>query len=514
MRALDSAAIKGYGIKGLVLMENAGRAVADVVIEELERTGGNRVAVVAGKGNNGGDGFVAARHLKNSGIHCDVFCFGPLSALKGDAATNAAIWKKMQGGIYAVNNLKDLEKHALSLRHADVIVDAIFGTGLSTDVRGVHKSAIELVNRLAKTVISVDIASGIDASTGRVLGEAVRADVTVTFGLAKLGHFLYPGRELSGRIEVVDIGIPAAIVDDADIEWNLVDNALALSAFGQRQRNSHKGTFGHVLTVGGSVGKTGAPCMAAIAALKAGAGLSTIAAPKSVNAAVEAKVMEAMTSPVTNDKDGFISNDSAKDVLKALHGKDALVIGPGLGTVATYNFMEAVLEGCLAEGVSVVIDADGLNIIKANASALKKYSKNVPIVLTPHPGEMARLLDISADEVQADRLKAAGRLHDISGVTVVLKGAATVVRGKYGFFINPTGNSGLASAGTGDVLSGMIGALLARGVGATEAAAAAVYVHGLTADRIAAKRKTEYGITATDITRGIPQSIAGLSSGR
>lgn len=520
MREFDSLAVRRYGIPGIVLMENAGRGAADIVTGELKRLGGRRVSVIAGKGNNGGDGFVCARHLKNRGFDVEVFSLSAPSGIKGDAGINARIWGKMGGGIYPVRTIGELKKHVLTLRHSSLIVDAILGTGVSTPLTGVYASVIELINKLNKPVVSVDVPSGLDAATGRALGAAVKATVTATMALPKLGLWLYPGRDYAGRVEVVDIGAARQIFEGMDIRHNLIDAQEVKGALSPRKRDTHKGIYGHVLVIGGSPGKTGAPYMAALGAMRAGAGLVTIALPESLNPIMEAKTTEVMTHPLPETEDSTLGESSIDDTLKILEGKTAVVIGPGMGLSGRLSgYTEAVIGRCAEKRIPIVIDADGLNALGGSQGRLagsllflKKASGKTGIILTPHPREMARLVGAAVKDVQGDRVGFSGRLSKETGSVVVLKGASTVVAFGGEVFINPTGNPGMATAGTGDVLSGITGGLLSQGLDMTEAAVAAVYIHGLSGDE-AAKKRGEAGMMATDLLAEVPAILNSFIRG-
>ncbi|MBI5887748.1 MAG: NAD(P)H-hydrate dehydratase [Deltaproteobacteria bacterium] len=501
MRSIDGAAVKAYGLRGLQLMENAGRGLAEAV--KKEATGLNpRVAVIAGKGSNGGDGYAAARHLKNSGFHVEVFSLARIEDLKGDALINARAWQKM-GELFFILTPAQLKKHVLALRHSSVIVDAIFGTGLSSPVRGISCEVINLINRLGKKVVAADVPSGVDASTGRTLGCAVMADVTATMALMKIGLLLYPGRSLAGRVDVVDIGVPLSLLEDERIRWNIIEDADMRRILRPREVDAHKGAYGHLLVIAGSPGKTGAAYMSSMGAMRAGTGLVTLGIPRSLNPAMEAKTTEVMTAPLAQTAGGTLGTASYEGIRAAAADKSALCIGPGLGKSADiFSLLKKIMRGIR---LPVVIDADGLNVLEGNLSLLKEAGGRV--VITPHPGEAARLLGSSAADVQADRLGAAERLAQKSGAIVALKGASTVVAAPdRRVWINPTGNAGLSTAGTGDVLSGMIGGLLAAGYPPLDAAIAAVYMHGLAADELK-KNGIEAGMMATDLLPVIPRIL-------
>ncbi len=528
MRAIDRSAVRDYGMRSIQLMENAGRGVATVVLAELSGMAATapRVVVVTGKGNNGGDGFVVARHLHNAGVRVSVLALSGLKEMKGDAGVNAGIWWEMGGEFLSLRSGRDLKKHASLLRHSSIIVDGMLGTGLASPVRGLYAGTIEFINTLEKKVVAIDVPSGMDATTGAVLGVSIRADVTATMASAKTGFFLYPGLAMAGRVEVVDIGLPRGLVEDAGIRWNVITGADLRGFLKGRAPDAHKGVCGHLLVLAGSPGRTGAAYMAAMGAMRAGAGLATIGLPASLEPVMEAKTTEVMTSGLPETADKTLGAVSFEKISMLLEGKSALVIGPGLESSAEVTrLLEKVIRGV---EVPVVIDADGLNALGGRLRVLKDASgKGGPnMVLTPHPGEAARLLKVKTREVQADRLGAAEAIAERTGCVVVLKGACTIIAapGNKGsgrapgskageVYFNTTGNAGLASAGTGDVLSGMIGGLLVQGYRPLEAAIAAVYVHGLAADQLAGK-SGEAGIVATDLLPIIPGVLNSFKCAR
>jgi len=514
IREVDGLAMRRFNMPGLVLMENAGRELADVILRELASFAcpRGRVAIIAGKGNNGGDGFVAARHLVNSGARAVVYLLARPGELKGDAAANARVWSKMGGETVPVLSMKALARHAASIERACVVVDAVFGTGLTKSVKGFYSEAIDFINSLAKaSVISVDIPSGIDATTGQVLGCAVMADITATMAMNKVGLCQWPGRGYAGRVEVVDIGVPGSLTQDASIKWNLIDDCTAGGFLAPRQEDAHKGTCGHLVVAGGSVGKSGAAYMAATGAMRAGAGLVTLAVPEALNPVMEEKTTEVMTAPMEQGPDGRLCAEAYPSLKRLMDGKSVLVFGPGVGCD---DSVAALLEKVLKESVvPVVIDADGLNCLVGRLVRVKRAK--CPVVLTPHPGEMARLLGVSVADVQADRVGAAEALCKKTGAVVILKGAGTVVASPGGqVYINPTGTSALATAGTGDVLSGMIGGLLSQGLDALAASIAAVYVHGLAAERWTEANGGDTGMMATDLFGYIPAVLNSLINKR
>ncbi|MEK6759200.1 MAG: NAD(P)H-hydrate dehydratase [Deltaproteobacteria bacterium] len=509
-RRLDLLAVKKYGLSVLQMMEAAGGGVARIVAGELAACKGRRVSVIAGKGANGGDGFVAARHLMSAGVDVKVFCTEPINNIRGEASVNAAIWMKMGGMVTRLSTKRDIERHSAEIRSSDVIVDAIFGTGLSSEVKGVVAGIIDLINGSQARVVAVDIPSGIDASTGGRLGPAVEADVTAAMAVPKIGSYLYPGRACSGRVEVVGIGLSIDLLDGvATGNVALITDALVSATLRPRRVDGHKGSFGHLLVIAGSAGMTGAAYMSGVAAMRTGAGLVTIALPESLNAVMEAKTTEVMTRPLPEAAGQRLGLVSYGAIIDALAGKTAAIIGPGLCT--SDDTAELLSRLIKIIGKPLLIDASGLDAISTKLHLLKRLK--CEIVLTPHPGEAGRLLGISADEVQSDRVGAAWAIAKKSGAVVVLKGAGTVIADSSGrVFINQTGNPGLATAGTGDVLSGMIGAFLSQGYGAMEAAYCGVHIHGICADEIK-KSGVEAGMMATDLLPVIPRVLGGLSVG-
>jgi NAD(P)H-hydrate epimerase len=389
-------------------------------------------------------------------------------------------------------------------------VDALLGTGLSAPVTGAYRDAIEAMNESGRPVISVDLPSGIHADTGAVLGAAVRADLTVTFGLPKLGLYSGPGLDRAGRIEVVDIGIPAAFVDAIASRVTLLTPAIVRRLIPDRRPSSHKGTYGHAGIIAGSVGKTGAAAMAAKSALRVGAGLVTVATPASVNDTLEAKLLEAMTVPMPETKERTLARAALEELLSFISARTAAAIGPGLTThQETVELLHALVPRLEKPSV---LDADALNALAGRISLLDACK--VPPILTPHPGEMARLLDnATAQSVNADRVGVALTFAQARRVVLVLKGARTVVANPDGrAAICPTGNPGMATAGTGDVLTGMIVGLLAQGLGPWDAACAGAYLHGLAGD-LASLRFGAAGMTAGDVIEQIPYALAHTAHG-
>ena len=515
MRRLDEKAIREYGISGVVLMENAGRGVAEIIERDFGGlTGGDKprsyegrkVSIFAGKGNNGGDGFVVARHLLNKGFDVCVYLLAKPQDVKGDAKTNLNIWKKMGGESVSILSKNNIDKHKSAIRHSHLIVDAIFGTGLSADVKGIQRDVIEFINSLNKPIVAVDIPSGLNASNGRVLGSCVKATITATMAIPKIGLLIYPGADYAGRVEVVDIGMPRELLEDKKIPWELLDFEGIKKLLKPRHGNTHKGSFGHVFVLAGSIGKTGAAAMTSMGAMRSGAGLVTLGIPESLNQVMARKLTEVMTLPLAESASGVCGYEAFDEIMKFIRDKEVVVLGPGL--TAEEPVKKLVLKLIVASKIPLVIDADGVNCLSDNTNVLKKAKAQV--IITPHPGEMARLIGSTAKDVQADRIGIASRFAKEHKIIVVLKGARTIIAEPSGrIFINPTGNPGMATAGTGDVLSGMIGGFIAQGYSPLDACNMAVYMHGLAGDEIA-KKKGEIGMIATDLLNILPQVITSF----
>lgn len=511
MRTFDTVAIQDFGIPGVVLMENAGRSTFQILKSHMDsELDGLRVAVVAGPGNNGGDGYVIARYLINHGAEVDTYLLAPKERIQGDALTNLKILAKMTDRIFDCSDEECLADAIEVWSEADVIVDAILGTGLNAEVRSPYREVIEEINKLPAFRLSVDVPSGLDSDTGKVLGAAVRADVTATYGFMKLGMALYPGLDYCGDIEVVDICIPQPAIDENPPTAELYQEAACLEYLLLRSDpEAHKGTFGHLLIVGGSVGKTGAPAMAAMSASRVGAGLVTVGVPASLNAILEMKLTEEMTEPLQESLPGYLGQAAADRILDLAQGKRCMVLGPGLSTAeGVSDLVETLLKSYTGW---MVIDADGLNAIAGNPNMLNQAACQV--IVTPHPGEMGRLMGCSSAEVQEDRVGMARKLATDYSIWVVLKGARTITASPDGrIFVNTTGNPWMASGGQGDVLSGILGGLLAQGIAADEALPFGVYLHGLAAD-VVAERTGPAAVLATDVIKELPTVLGGNQHG-
>ena len=503
MRRVDERAIRELGIPGATLMENAGAGAASAVLEWLGAgRRGRRVVLVCGKGGNGGDGFVVARLLARRRVTCEVLLAGAPGDVRGDAGGKLRELQKAGVRPIVIDGPGQVGPR---LARADLVVDALLGTGSRGEPEGVIADAIDAINAAGRPVLSLDIPSGLPPDGDAPRRRPVRADVTVTFAGLKRALVMPPGRELAGRVSVVDIGVPAAEVARG-ISTFLLEPADVTRHFPPRARAAHKGTYGHLLVVAGSVGKTGAAALAAEAAMRSGAGLVTVATPASQQPVVASLVIEAMTAPLAESAPGFIGAAAASTLDELTAARDAIAIGPGLGLETQ---TQAIVRRLVVEArVPMVIDADAITALVGHLDGLRKAS--AARCLTPHPGEVARLLGVSVADVQRDRVTVAREVATAHGVHLVLKGATSVIAAPDGVvLLNPTGNPGMASGGTGDVLTGIAGAFLARGLAASDALAAAVYVHGLAGD-VAAERVGEESLIARDVIAALPEAFARL----
>ena len=503
MRQIDDTAIQGVGIPGSHLMERAGLAVADEILERYEP---DEAVVFAGKGNNGGDGFVVARELFNAGVEVTVFALAPLAEYAGDAKLNLDILDQLGIAVREVFDAKGAlaEDAVMIVEMADVVVDAIFGTGFTGAAKGAAAAAIELINEAPGAVVSVDIASGVGASTGAIHGPAVFADLTVALHGAKIGHFVTPGGTFSGEVVVAPIGIPPLCDHDTDV-WLLTEDGVA-PLLVLKGSLDHKRSVGSVLVIGGSRGMTGAAHMTAMAALRAGAGLVHAALPQAAGGGQPFLEVITVEAP---GADGHFTVAARSALFEQAAGLKAVAVGPGLGRG---DEAQLLVRELLALERPLLLDADGLYALGERLELLAE--RQMPTVLTPHEGELGRLLGRPADEVAAQRLECVRSAAQRSGATVLLKGEATIVADPSGrAYVVPTGNPGLATPGTGDVLSGAIVAQLAKGLGATEAACLGAYLHGLAADLAAENAVGTDGMVAGDVIQFLPAAVERLKAG-
>ncbi|MEN6357935.1 MAG: NAD(P)H-hydrate dehydratase [Armatimonadota bacterium] len=511
MRDLDRRATEEFGIPSILLMENAGRAVYEAAVELLGSVELRDIVIVAGPGNNGGDGFVTARFMHNAGANVKIFYFGERQSAKGDALTNIEIAEKI--GL-EIDYSKDIDALSRAIKSSHLVIDALLGTGVRGELRLEAAQVVGAMNRRRCPLIAVDIPSGIDADTGKPLGpplgrehvleESVIADVTVTLALPKVGLITEgDGAWHTGKLIIAEISMPSEAVNTTDVPFTYVNESPA--GLPPRSMFAHKGNMGHLAIVAGSIGMTGAATLAAEGALRIGTGLVTVAVPESLNDIMEVKLTEAMTIPVPEGKSRAFGMASLDKVLEIIEKRDAVVIGPGFGR--DEDTIAFTLELIKHIDKPAIIDADALFAISTDLSVLKNCK--APLVLTPHPGEMATLLGTSIDKVQSNRLEAARSFAQEQGVTLVLKGARTVIAEPGGMaFINLSGTPGMATGGTGDVLSGMIGGLLAREPDGLTwmQACSAVYYHGR-AGELAAEKLGAEAMLASDLADNISAAI-------
>jgi len=515
MAEVDKLTTVRYHIPSMLLMENAGRSVADEIATSCPGLCGARVLVFCGRGNNGGDGFVAGRYLALWGAAPEILLFGEPERLKGDALSNWEIARAMDLPMRILSTPSEAKAFLRKTGRPKVIVDALFGTGLSKPIGTEFRAPVEWINESAgqSLIVSVDLPSGLFADSRTIPGVAVRADLTVTFTALKQALVLPPAADLAGKVKVVPIGSPPALLQQPEHRMELIEPTVLRRVLAPRARDSHKGTYGHLFVVAGSRGKSGAALMTGLAALRSGAGLVTLWLPKSLQRDIVGKVPELMTEFLPETDSGTSDAAGADAIFAQLGQADALVIGPGLTQDRrTQNLIRRLAsDSC----VPVVLDADGINAFASHPEKLKNREGR-PVIITPHPGEMARLLGRSISSVQASRVETARKCATAHGCHTILKGFQTVVATpEGGVLINSTGNPGMASGGTGDILAGMVGRFTAawyrkfHDAGPdvlAEYLATAVYLHGLAGD-YAAEEKGEDSLIATDLLAHLPAAF-------
>lgn len=508
MQTLDRRTITEAHVPSSTLMERAGEGVVAHLEEQYGPSRGKTVTIFCGKGNNGGDGLVVARLLRRRHALVHVFMLAPLADLSRDAAVMYRRFVRTAGRS-AAKPFRSADQVRDLVASSDFVIDALLGTGITSEVTGPYRETIDLINDARRPVIAVDIPSGIHADNGTVMGRAVRASMTVTFGLPKLGLVVGSGIDHAGIVQVADIGIPPAYTEAIDSRIMLISRKLVMATLPPRRPSSHKGTYGHAGIIAGSVGKTGAAALAAQAALRIGAGLVTVATPSSVNDVLEAKLLEVMTVPLPETNARTLAYSSLDHVVTFMQARTAVAIGPGLSThPETVELVQSLMKHLERP---TVLDADALNALTGRTALLAECK--IPPILTPHPGEMARLeVDATTQTVNADRIGTARRFSRERGVFVVLKGARTVIARPDGLVaVCPTGNPGMATAGTGDVLTGMVVGLLAQGLSSWDAACTATYIHGYAGD-LASNRLGQAGMLASDLIAQIPYALQQLQT--
>lgn len=507
MKVLDMQATAAYGIPGIVLMEHAAKAVADNVAHMLRDCRGKKVTVVCGKGNNGGDGFGAARWLLTYGCRVKVLLVGAKQEdVQGDAALELALYRKNGGVLTYVQNEKDLDVAEVTCLNADLIVDAMLGTGFDGELRGLYKEMCRIINNAGHWILAVDVPTGVNADTGAVDKDAIVADETITMALIKQGLLLHPAAQHVGTLNVAFIGMPDALLKECDSKKYRLTGEMVSSLMPIRQPDAHKGDAGRIIVVAGSPGFLGAAAMASHAAVKAGAGLVSLLTPLSSRDLLAVKLNEEMVHGLIERAPGVLGGGAASDILRRLEGADVLAIGPGLGTAD--NTGEVIREVLLKATKPVIIDADALTALKDHLDVLTRMQ--APKVLTPHLGEMARLTGLTVEDINADRINIAKKYAVAWKAVVVLKGAPTVIGCPDGsVYVNTTGCNAMATGGSGDVLTGIIAALAGQEISLQEAALCGVFLHGLAGECAA---DGSIGLAAGEIAQALPQARRLLDS--
>ena len=498
MREVDRAAIEDIGIPSLVLMENAAIGLVDALAASYPQAAS--VAIFCGPGNNGGDGLALARHLTIRGYHVEVSLITAGKELSGDAAVQLEICRKQGLAIENLNETTLVHQGIGAASGLDLAVDALFGTGLTRPLEGIFAEAIAAFNLLQIPRIAVDLPSGLNGSTSEIMGPHILADLTVTFGAPKVPHVLLPAAGAVGEVVVADLGIPVELIDGAAGDLHLLTAEGLAERLRPRAIESHKGDYGHSVVLAGSIGKSGAAILTAQAAVRSGAGLVTVATPSSIVQTVDLGSIESMTLPLMEDVSGGLDADNYDPILDFIKAKQVLAIGPGLGTEpATAELVRRIVGAC---EIPIVLDADGLNAFVGSIDSLT--GGRTAKILTPHPGELARLLETTPGEVQADRVGSARLAAEKTASIVVLKGAQSLIaHPEGGVFVNSTGNPGMATGGSGDVLTGVITGLVSQGYEPLIAACLGVFIHGSAGD-LAARELGESCLNADDLLRLMP----------
>ena len=503
MQKMDKETIENFGLPGIVLMENAGRCAVDFFMSHFSYIPNKQIGIMAGRGNNGGDGFVMARYLISAGEDVIVFLLTKNEKLSGDARFNYERLLKMNAQIIEMPDEDSLNPQYHAMNSRNLWIDAIFGTGLRSEVCGRYRRVITFINQSKHPIFAVDIPSGLHADSGNICGISVKAEATITFGHQKIGMAMPTGEIHCGKLAIADIGIPKQITKTFNPSNYLLTSKILDLSFYKRPSSAHKGTTGHALVIGGSNGKTGACAMTATAAMRIGCGLVTLGIAKSLNPILETLLLEVMTRPLSEEPPGILGPSAFDEILRESKGKKCIAIGPGMGhSMKT----EALIHKLIQEiSIPMVIDADAINVLAGQTACLHKAKTRH--ILTPHPGEMARLTGISTQEIQSDRITFSRHFSQSHHVILVLKGEKTIIAHPDGrVAVNPTGNSGMASGGMGDVLTGMIAGIIAQGIEPEKAVETAVYVHGLASD-ILQRKMGRIGFLASDVIKTLPIAL-------
>ncbi|HAJ33825.1 MAG TPA: bifunctional ADP-dependent NAD(P)H-hydrate dehydratase/NAD(P)H-hydrate epimerase [Candidatus Atribacteria bacterium] len=505
MKEIDRKAIEEYGISGLTLMENAGLRIFQSLKNIYPDLRLKKIAIFAGSGNNGGDGFVVARHLYNYGAKVKVFLLAPFNKIKGEAGENLNTINKM--GVELIETeITKLEEIQRTIQNSDLIIDAILGTGLQGKVTGLKAKIIDLTNIANKEVVAIDVPSGLDTDTGKIEGPCIKATHTITLALPKIGLLIFPGASYAGKVTVEDISIPSYLLKNNKIKTNMVTKEIVKSLLPFRATYSHKGSFGKVLILAGSIGMTGAAYLASEAAMRSGAGIVVLGIPRSLNPIMEVKLTEVMTLPLAETEKQSLGEEAEETILKLMENYSVLGIGPGISRQAeTQRLVRKIIE---KSNIPLVIDADAIYALSEDSTILKKTK--TPLVITPHPGEVAKLTNKDIDYILNNQLDITREIAQKFGIVVVLKGARTIIANKEGeAYINVGDNSGMATGGSGDVLTGIICSLIAQGADNFSAAITGVYIHSLAGD-LARDIKGERGMIAGDILSQIPRAFLNI----
>ncbi|WP_053955313.1 NAD(P)H-hydrate dehydratase [Inediibacterium massiliense] len=499
MKKLDRMAMDEFLIPSMILMENAGIAVCEEILKNIKEN--EEIVIVCGVGNNGGDGFVVARHLFHRGIPTKVCIIGAVEKFSQDAKMNYHILQKLNIPIHIIQ--KDLKKFVNILEKSHMIIDAIFGTGLSREIDCFTKKVIQTMNDLKKKVVSIDIPSGIGANDGKIYGEAIRANQTIVLELPKIGNLLYPGAEYTGELKIKKIGIPKDTFSKISLNVNLITKEIVKKILPIRKKDTYKGDYGKVYILAGSAGMTGAGILSCKAALRSGAGLLKIPISESLNTIMETKLVEGITIPLHEYKKGILGINDIVKIVKIIEESNVIAMGPGSGN---NREIEELLRNILENTKKpIVLDADAINGLANRKEFIKLIEGHV--VLTPHMGEMSRLIGLDIEYIKKHPIEVVLEYAVKWNVVIVLKGARTIVGNpKKEIYINRTGNPGMAKAGSGDVLTGIITGFISQGIDLFHAAIAAVYIHGRAGD-LAAQKLGEYGMLASDMINEIPVAI-------
>lgn len=512
IKIIEQTAIKEYGISELVLMENAGVEVSRIVKCHIGDVSNKKIIILAGKGNNGGDAFVTARHLANQGAKIKVFILGDIIDITDSPAINLAIIKKMNIDITPLNHERDWDKMKISIAFADCIIDGLIGTGFIGPIREDAEKVINLINNSGKDIVAIDVPSGVESDNGKVGAIAVKALKTVTFSLPKIGLILYPGTTFVGELFVADIGIPKKLLDSHVVKQSILNSEDIKSIMPERSQEAYKGSVGKVLVIAGSKGMTGAATLASEAAMRSGAGMVMLAITESLHSIMETKLTEVITIPLKED-DNILSYSCIDEIKKIISSNNinSIIIGPGMGrNDGTLKVVRDVIS--MIDDIPMVIDADALYAINSDNSFLK--NKTVISILTPHLGEFSNLIGIEIADIKEDIIFFAKQAAKDLNSVIVLKGPRSIVATPSGeIYINTNANEGMATAGSGDVLSGAIGSFLAQGLEPYSAAVSGVFIHGFAGDIVACS-SGKIGMIAGDIVNAIPSAIAKLDDKR